>query len=91
VRVMALTEKEGGLVRSLREEGVRRLRRVEALWNEEESEGGDERDKDVIVDLFEDIQFNSILYPTHNTTQHFSSTILSHLICVWLVFRFRLD
>lgn len=54
MRVMALTEKEGGLVRSLREEGVRRLRRVEALKNEEESDGGDERDKDAIVDF----QFN---------------------------------
>lgn len=63
MRVMALTEKERGLVRSLREEGVRRLSREEALKNEEESDGGDERDKDAIVCLrkFNSIQFNHCL------------------------------
>lgn len=64
MRVMALTEKEGGLVRSLREEGVRRLRRVEALKNEEESDGGDERDKDAIVDF----QFQTIPNTQYNTS-----------------------
>lgn len=73
MRVMALTEKERGLVRSLREEGVRRLSREEALKNEEESDGGDERDKDAIVCLR---KFNSI---------QFYNPISSHLICVWLV------
>jgi len=71
VRVMALTlteKEEGGLVRSLREEGVRRLRRVEALKNEEE------RDRDAIVGY--SIQFNSKFH-----TQH--TSLLSHLFFVF--------
>ena len=39
-----------GGVRSLRELGVRRIRRVEALWCAEERDGGEERDKEAIDD-----------------------------------------